>query len=469
MLSKNFFAFIPVYLPFLFSILLKDLPHVSYFIAWFGSFFIFYMAFSGRLKKLPDDLPVLQQLLRPIFLMHVIFVGYMACTSIFYYINSMGYEYFENVRNTSPNLMIFKDIANCQRYYVLGHAALIHGILFRMDYNFEKKYALRVSTMSVFLFQLSIVCLALGLVFERVGFLNQFSIQLNGLSFVSGTISLTFAIKERRNTLIILTALLFLGNLLKSTVSGFKEPIIICVLLLGIFLLPVYGKKIIPFFAVIMIALFILLPTFIGAYRSSTYSGGDATYSREKGLSAVLDKNNLQRDLQENYWSFLTNRLSEIDMFINYTTTTPQFVPYYKYDIVKQGFESIVPRIIWPEKPVTEDMVMDRVYRAGVINPASQVSAKPAYIVDGFLSYGYFGVWVALLSLGYISQLISCKAEMLFGSYFLGTAVMFAGLFQILWRGNSFEFMFNSVLWSYVTMLIIFGFLRARAIIDRIN
>jgi len=468
MLSKNFFAFLPVYTPFLFSILLKDLPHVSYLIAWSGSFFIFYMAFSGRLKKLPDDLPILQQLLRPIFLMHVIFVGYMACTSIFYYINSLGYEYFDNVRNALPNLRIFKDIANCQRYYVLGHAALIHGILFRMNYNFEKRYDLRVSTMSVFLFKLAIVSLVLGLLFEKISFLNQFSVQLNGLSFVSGTISLTYAIKERRNTLIILTVILFLGNLLKSTVSGFKEPIIICVLLLGIFLLPVYGKKIIPLFVIIMIALFVLLPTFIGAYRSSSYSGGDASYSREKGLNAVLDKNNLQQDLQNNYWSFLTNRLSEIDMFINFTTSTPQFVPYYKYDIVKQGIESMIPRILWPQKPITEDVVMNRVYRAGVINPASQVSAKPAYVVDGFLSYGYFGVWIALLALGYISQVISCKAEILFGSYFLGSAVMFAGLFQILWRGNSFEFMFNSVFWSYITMLIIFNFLRAKAILTRI-
>ncbi|WP_316804868.1 exosortase Y-associated Wzy-like protein [Pedobacter nototheniae] len=463
MLAKNFFAFTFLYIPFVLSFLFKDLPHTSYLIAWFGSFFIFYMAFSGRLKKLPDDLPVLQQLLRPIFLLHVIFVGYMACTSIFYYVNALGYEYFKLVNKSFLNSYLFEDIAKCQRYYVLGHAALVHGILFKMDYNFNKKYLLRVGSMSSFLFQLSIICLPLGLLFEKISFLNQFSVQLNGLSFVAGTIAFAFALYERKNTLILLTALLFLANLLKISVSGYKEPIIICFLLLGIFLIPVYGKKIIPLFTVILIALFILLPTFIGAYRGVAFSGGGLIEARDKGLDAVFDKGNLSQDLEQNYWSFLTNRLSEIDMFIGFTKSTPQFIPYYKYDLVEQGIQSIIPRALWSAKPVTENLVMDRVYRAGIISDNSAVSAKPAYIVDCFLSYGYPGIWIGLFLFGYIAQFISRKAEMLFGGYFLGSAVMFAGLFQLFWRGNSFEFMFNSVFWSYITMLIIFNILKAKA------
>jgi hypothetical protein len=98
---------------------------------------------------------------------------------------------------------------------------------------------------------------------------------------------------------------------------------------------------------------------------------------------------------------------------------------------------------------------MERVYAAGVINRNSSVSAKPAYVVDAYLSFGGIGVFVFLLLYGATAQLISIRAEYLFGGYILGTALMFSGLFQIMWRGLSFEFIINTVFWSYVSMLII--------------
>ena len=45
------------------------------------------------------------------------------------------------------------------------------------------------------------------------------------------------------------------------------------------------------------------------------------------------------------------------------------------------------------------------------------------------------GVAVFLFIYGAVAQLISIKAEELFGGYILGTALIFSGLFQILWRG----------------------------------
>lgn len=465
-MEKSFFSYIPIYIPFFFAIVLKDLPHASYLISWLGSFFIFYFAFSGRLKPLPKDLPILKQLLRPIFLMHIIFAGYTACTSIFYYLNALGYEYFNYVGRNMMDKYAFYDIAECQRYYVLGHAAMVHGILFKMDYSFEKRYQFRTKSISSLLFQLAIYCLPLSYVFSKLPFLSQFSIQLNDLSFVSGTIALAFAIKEKKNTLIVLSLVLFVANLLKASLSGFKEPIIIAVLLLGVFLLPIYGKKIIPIFGTLLVALFILLPTFIGTFRSVAGESGSVAEARDRGFEAVLDKDNLQRDLDENYWMFLTNRLSEIHMFTGYVKSTPRYVPFYHSTLVKQGLQALIPRAIWSAKPITEDLVMDRVYKAGVIIEKSAVSAKPAFIVDCFLSFGYFGVWLGLFAYGYIAQLISIKAETYFGGYFLGSAVMFAGLFQVFWRGNSFEFLFNNVFWSFITMMAFFYFMKFKSILS---
>lgn len=162
-------------------------------------------------------------------------------------------------------------------------------------------------------------------------------------------------------------------------------------------------------------------------------------------------------------------RLSEIDMFIKYANSTPSYVPFYNLKLVKQALLTPIPRVLWSGKPDMEMQVMDRVYLAGVVQQGMLVSAKPAFIVDAYLSKGVVGIMIGLFLFGYIAQWICLKAESLFGGYFLGTAVMFAGLFQIFWRGNSFEFMFNSIFWSFVTMIIIHLILKARGILTNIH
>jgi hypothetical protein len=409
-------------------------------------------------------LTVIEQLMRPIFLLHIIFAGYMCCTSIFYYLNTLGYEYSTYL---GPKMFVsidtYQSIAECQRYYVLGHAAMIHGILFKMGYPISRQYKVNIGSMSNLLLTISLLCLPLSEIFKMVGPLGQFSVQLGGLSFVAGAIALAFSIREKKKQNIILSILLFGLNLYNSLISGFKEPIIICVLLLGIFLLPVYGKKMIPIFGFLLISLFFILPTFMGTYRQLSRQGNDAVESRNKSFDAILNSD--RESLKEDNWAFLVQRISEIDMFIKFTKSTPRYTPFYKTEFIKNSLSLIIPRAIWPGKPDVEALIMKRVYNAGVIDRTSEVSAKPAYIVDSYLSFGTLGVWLGLFLYGLLAQLISNKAEKLFGGYFLGSAVIFAGLFQIFWRGNSFEFMAVSVFWSYITMLIIFYILRSRGIL----
>jgi hypothetical protein len=111
---------------------------------------------------------------------------------------------------------------------------------------------------------------------------------------------------------------------------------------------------------------------------------------------------------------------------------------------------------------------MQRVYNAGVVNRNSSVSAKPAFVVDAYLSGGALGIFIFLFAYGAIAQIIAVKAEKLFGGYILGTALIFSGLFQIFWRGLSFEFLINSVFWSYISMLLIFKVLRSRNILKEV-
>jgi hypothetical protein len=111
---------------------------------------------------------------------------------------------------------------------------------------------------------------------------------------------------------------------------------------------------------------------------------------------------------------------------------------------------------------------MERVYDAGVVNRLSNVSAKPAFIVDSYLSGGLIGIFLSLFAYGAIAQLISVKAEQLFGGYVLGSALIFSGLFQSFWRGLSFEFIINTVFWSYITMLAVHKILVVRKILKRV-
>lgn len=455
-----------LFLPWILSVVLASYPIASYLIAWLGSFYIFYITLTGKIKPLPDDRTVAEQIMRPIIIVQVIFAGYMCCTSIFYFVNLLGYEYFEKA-----NLLVAIDqdklslTAQCQRFYCLGHASLVSGILLFMKYPVQKKYYIEKEKLANLLLMTAFITFPVSVIFLRVSGLAQFYYQLSSLSFIAGTLALAFAIPLKKIPNTIICLFLYLFNLYQATISGFKEPIIISVLVLGIFLYPNYKKLILMIFGPVMIILFIFLPAYVGSFRQNAWSGDEnAQDASQKALDATLNSDSGD----ESTWTFLVYRFSEIDMFTLYVQSTPQNVDYYYLQLVEQSGMAIIPRIFWPSKPNTEDLIMDRVYNAGVVNRNSTVSAKPAFIVDAYLSFGTLGVFISLFLYGATAQLISLKAEYLFGGYIFGTALIFSGLFQIFWRGLSFEFLVNTVFWSYITMLVIFKILRSRNILKEV-
>jgi hypothetical protein len=462
--SNDFAKHLLLFLPWGLACAFAFSPVTSYLIAWLGSFFIFYVTLTGQIKPLPKDRSFSEQIMRPIFIMQIIFAGYMACSSIFYFLSVLGYQYFEKVNTV---LLVDPDklalTAQCQRYYCLGHAAFVSGILFFMNYPVEKKYYIEKEQLSNLLMRTALILFPVSEFFLRVPGLAQFYFQLSSLSFIAGTLALAFAIplKKAANTLICLS--LYLFNFYQATISGFKEPIIISTLVLGIFLYPNYKKIVTITFGPALIILFIFLPAYVANFRQNAWSGDETAEDASKiALDATLNNND------NTNWEFLAYRLSEIDMFTLYVKSTPDHIAFYGTQLLKQSGIAIVPRIFWPSKPITEDLVMQRVYDAEVVNRNSNVSAKPAFIVDAYLSGGALGVFIFLFAYGAIAQIIAIKAEKLFGGYILGTALIFSGLFQIFWRGLSFEFLINSVFWSYITMLVIFKILRSRNILKEV-
>lgn len=446
--------FFVLYLPWIFSWLLSSFPQSSYLIAWLGSFFILLITMNGWVKPIPNDRTFAEQLMRPLFLTQIIFAGYMSCSSIFYYLNGLGYENFHLADQfLKPDHKKMELIAACQRYYCLGHAAFVSGILLFMNYPVQKKYHLQTQNLADLLLYIAIIFIPVSIFFAVVPGLGQFSAQFTALSFIAATLALAFAIPLHKTPNILASGIMFGFNFYKSILSGYKEPIIVGLLVLAIFLYPLYKRTVTLIFVPLLLVFFMVLPTYNQVFRQNAWSGDLSAEAASKvALDAALNNSS---DAEDSNWNFLVFRLSEIDMFSKYIQTTPKYVGFYGMQLVKQSFQSLIPRIFWPGKPNTEDMIMERVFNAGITARGINVSAKPALIADAYLFQGETGIFLILLLYGAAAQLIALKAESLFGGYILGTALIYSGLFQLFWRGLSFEFLLNSVFWSYISMLLI--------------
>lgn len=451
--------FFVLYLPWIFSWLLNAYPQLSYLIAWLGSFFIFLITMTGWVKPIPGDRSLGEQLMRPLFLTQIIFAGYMCCSSIFYYLDALGYDNFHLLNHLfKPEPKKLMLIAECQRYYCLGHAAFVSGTLLFMNYPVKKKYLLQTSyNLTDLLLYVAVIAIPLSLFFAAVPGLSQFSAQFNALSFIAATLALAFAIPQHKLPNILISGTLFMFNFYKSFLSGYKEPIIVGLLVLGIFLYPLYKRTVILVFVPLLLVVFMALPTYNQVFRQNAWSGDLSAEAASKvAFDAALSNST---EVEGSNWSFLVFRLSEMDMFVKYVQSTPTYTNFYGMQMVKQSFQSLIPRAFWPNKPNTEDMVMERVFNAGIAAKGTNVSAKPALVADAYLFKGGIGIFLILFFYGAVIQLIALKAESLFGGYILGIALVYSGLFQMFWRGLSFEFLFNSVFWSYISMLLIARFM----------
>lgn len=272
--SKNLGKYIILYLPWGLAQLAVSVPEVSYLTAWLGSFFIFFLTLTGKIEPLPQDRTFAEQLMRPIIMVQIIFAGFMCCTSIFYFLNLLGYNYF-----TKANFILATDsdalitAAQCQRYYCLGHAAFVSGIIYFMKYPVKRKYYIEKEKLANLLLLTALISFPVSLLFARLPGLSQFYFQFSSLSFIAGTLALAFALPLQKVTNTLICLALYLFNFYQAMISGFKEPVIISVLVLGIFLYPNYKKTVTIIFVPALIILFMVLPAYVNSFRQNVWSG----------------------------------------------------------------------------------------------------------------------------------------------------------------------------------------------------
>lgn len=452
-----------IFLPYLLSFVSDD-PIIVYTISWLGSFWIFYVTWFSPFRMIKTDLPIAQQIMRPLFLLQLIFAGFMCCTSIFYFIDAMGYRYFEKV-NYLIDYRILELTAVCQRYSLLGHAALVSGIIFKQSDKFVSgaTYRFKSELTSNKLIQLSIGAFLLATLFSVIPSLFQFSLFLTNLSVILSAFLITNGVLKKSNTLVF-GAVIFGSNFVKASLSGFKEPILVSVIIMAVMFYPHYKRLVIMLSIPAIYILLYVLPTYANIVRSQSWSGQKtAVEAREEAISTILSAE--EDEVDNTNWGFLTNRLSEINMFTKFAKSTPEKIDYYGFDIFVQSIESIFPRALWPDKPNIEDLSMQRVYDAEVVSKDSAVSAKTRPIVDAYLSFGSIGIVIFLFFYGWFTQFLCNHSERLFGGYEIGCMIIFNGLFQQMWRGNNSEFLVNSVFWGAVMMIFLFRVMKSNGLL----
>jgi hypothetical protein len=436
-----------VYLPWVLSLILEFDPILSFLTAWIGSFFIFYITIFSMLAPLNLMESKTFPVMRPIILVQIIFAGFMCCTSVFYFIDHYGQGEVDL-------------ISQCQRFSLLAHSSLVTGMILMMKTEKNRVSKITTPDLSVILG----ICLLSYLSSKGLEYLPsliQFKYPLNMLSITSAVYLLVKGISVQHFSYATAGLIMFGIHFIASTLTGYKEGIIVQIITLT-FISFHYFRHLILVTAIPCLALALyVLPTYTLVMRAESWTNGKSAYSAREQAYQTFFNDESEQLIIENNWAFLTNRFSEIGMFIKYVKHTPDHQDFVGLEIVGDALISLIPRSFWNDKPVTEEVAMRRVYDAGVANKSSTVSAKTRPVVDGYLMAGATGVLLTMLLYGMVTQTLSNKAEALFGGYELGTIIIFNSLFQQLWRGNTLEFLINNVVYGLLLMLIIYVIMKA--------
>ncbi|MBK7410266.1 MAG: hypothetical protein IPJ40_20740 [Saprospirales bacterium] len=316
--------FLLLYIPFILSLALSGSPELAYWTAWAGSWYILFLVFSGTIKRHPERKPWGDQLLRPLYLPHAIFAGYMALSSVFYFLNAKGYVYFTQVSD-GEEASHFVLIAYAQQLYLLGHAGLVHGLLLASRYK-PSKYYLNFKSYSGGALTLALVSIGLVALLKVVPGLGQFAVKFDDLSLVASIRALALVLPERKWKYSLLALFLFGLNLYQSALSGYKEAVLVPVIILAALLYPQYKRLILVVGPAVFLILLFVLPFFTETIRNESWQGTkQANEAAAKALENI--KISTADELVDNNWSFLTTRFSEISMFTKYLGNVPQNRP----------------------------------------------------------------------------------------------------------------------------------------------
>lgn len=456
----KFRSLLPLFSPWLLSCTISYNPVASYFCAWLGSLFIFYHSVFSVLKPLTRDGQLKHQIMRPMILIQLVFAGLMSASSIFYFLDHLGFYWWSQSMHQDFKVNpVTYQLAYCQRLYVFAHAALVLGMIIAVKPNQPPTYKWS-GEIKNHLTGMLLVVLLVSFCLSSIPAFKQFSVLLLPVPRCLAALMVLQGLRFKKFHLVVVGCCFYGFTLYQSAYSGYKEGLFVGLILL-VFILYPYYKHIVSALAVPTLLLMIyLLPTWNSTIRTASWLNDvPVEKAAEEAYAQLVDDDN-QIVVKQNSWDFLINRFSEIGMFSRYVDHVPTVRPYYGTQILEHAIAALIPRALWPAKPNTEEQSMERVYEAGVVSEDSDASAKTRMVVDGYLSAGLPGVLIAMVCYGLVCQSLCNQAERLFGGYEAGCVVIFNGMFQQLWRGNNFEFILNNIVYGWILMLLSFQILR---------
>ena len=403
------------------------------------------MVWSGAAGGIDRTVPIRLRILQPLYLVHGIFAGYGFVTAIFYWLDLNGIRPVGIGGGSVPGEIA--GAAEAQRYYVLAHAALASGLIMGGQTRRIRQFRFSWDGSTAGLLLLVSGVASLGsIVMGYVPGMGQLETVLSRLGFVAGASSFGPSLAGSGRAWFPVSLVLNLIFLALAIASGWKEEVIVWLVLVGLGTFPFFPKLTLILGPSLFLGSLVFLPLMSNVVRQLSW-GGDVSKTAAVGAGIRVISGSSSEEIIEATWDFATGRLSESSMFVRYIDSVNQGTPREGLSILRQSLLAPVPRILWPAKPILETMVMQRVYDHGVVSDLSAVSAKPHPVVDAYLVGGALGIIGCFLCLGLLGSWAFAFCRDHFGGMFLG-GVFFNGLFSMLWRGNAFEFMAATLFWS---------------------
>jgi len=436
--------FIIFFIPFILSYLTKD-SSIIYLTSWAGSIFLIiysvYIDYKSNGEKL--------RFFKPLILSQGLFWGYTAITSIFYFLDQLGYEFFDRVN--FPNTIEIENLARTQQYIVFAHACYLAGyFLYKARRTEMQEYQINIEPGDYV--KLSIGATIAGLIFLKSPF-SQLTSYLNIFSTICAVKYFGYSLINRK--LILKGFLYFAAILIIGFLTGMKESTLFPLIYLGVILYDKYG---IPRTSLVFIPLilvyFYFIPTLNGVVRDAVWYGNKGSIET---LSSLNNTNIFNAEkIKSNNWQFLSTRLSEVSMLNRYIESVPKYRPYYGLEIYKYGISSLIPRFLWPGKMSPDETAQKRATDNGALvlnSPYDSTSAKPQTIADAYMTYGYISIFITFLIYGFLVNYFAVLLERKLG-YDFGLSILFYSLFSILSRGGCFENLFNTTFYGFILIYI---------------
>lgn len=453
------------FIPYFISLYFQEEPDTLYWICWGGSFWIFLVTFMGWSNPLPKDLTFAQQFMRPFIFAHLLCVGYMVLSSVFYFLHYQGYFYFEQVDVPDPGKIA--KAAQCQQYYQLAHAALATGLTIYMKGFSQNRYQVIVPVQDANLFfRLTLITFILQQLLSFLPFGSAFKNNLNQLSLLASLLFLVQAISEKRKLL--LAFLLFALNIALGALSGMKSATLIIILFLGAQYFARYRWRTILIGGFALWLWFSFIPTISVFVRQQAWFGRQSsTAALQNALTGIRDNTFDTRELN---WNLLVFRSSEIGMFVRYVDHIPAKRDFYEFQIVGQALMGLLPKGVRPDGKSIDQTAMERVYEVGIVDRKSDrsTSAKPALVADAYMSGAEPAILITFFLFGFMATQLAKTCEKLFGGYTFGSVLIFNGCFSIFQTGSCFENTPSSIFYGVITMYFMFFLLLELKILQRI-